>query len=84
MILTRRKNYTGSLRTVWNDEKTVCLGILGTVQGLLDTGIFDRCNAPGDRWAFIPCREGGQPGEAQFYHTREDVLTAARLEEDWR
>lgn len=83
MKLTKRKDYTGSIRTVWNDDKTIRLGILGTVRGLLDAGIFDSCDAPEDRWAFIPFCEDGQPGEAQFYYTRDDVLNAARLEEDF-
>lgn len=76
MKLTKRKDYTGSIRTVWNDAKTVRIGLIGTVRDFLDAGLFDRCDAPDDRWAFIPALEDGQPGEAQFYYTREAALAA--------
>ena len=61
MKLTKRKDYTGSIRTVWNDAKTVRIGLIGTVRDFLDAGLFDRCDAPDDRWAFIPALEDGQP-----------------------
>lgn len=83
MKLTKRKDCTGSIRTVWNDDKSIRLGMLGTVQGFLDAGVFKSCDAPGSYWAFISMREDGGPGVVQFYRTRDDVLTAARLEEDF-
>lgn len=79
MKLTKRKDYNGSIRTAWNDAKTDCIGLIGTVRGFLDAGLFEHCDVPDDRWAFIPRLEDGLPGEAKFYHTREAALAAARL-----
>ena len=79
MKLTKRKDYTGSIRAAWNDAKTVRIGLIGTVRDFLDAGLFEHCDVPDDRWAFIPALEDGQPGEAEFYHTREAALAAARL-----
>ena len=31
MKLTKRKDYTGSIRAAWNDAKTVRIGLIGTV-----------------------------------------------------
>lgn len=72
MRLTKKSNYTGSIRKVWSDNKKVCFGIVGTVGDFLHEGIFEYCDYSPETWAFIPT-----PGTKQnvyFEATREAAL----------
>ena len=69
MKLTKHRGYTGTIRTVWNDDKTARFGMLGNVRDFLDAGILDYCDAPLGYWVYIPCLEGGQPGKLEFHPT---------------
>ena len=72
MKFTKKRDYTGSIRKVWSDDKEVCFGIVGTVGDLLREGIFEYCDYSPEIWAFLPA-----PGAIQkprFGATREAVL----------
>ena len=38
MKLTKHRGYAGSIRTVWNDDRTARFGMVGTVQDFLEAG----------------------------------------------
>lgn len=71
MRLTKKSNYTGSIRKVWSDNKKVCFGIVGTVGDFLQEGIFEYCDYSPETWAFIPTEV---KQKLQFGKTRESVL----------
>ena len=54
MKLTKRRDYTGSIRKVWSDNKEECFGVVGTVGDFLQEGIFEYCDYSPETWAFIP------------------------------
>lgn len=70
MKLTKKRDYTGAIRKVWNDAKSKCYGVIGTVDELLETGILDFCDAPAGTWCFIPV----DAEKAYFADTRDGVL----------
>lgn len=72
MKFMKKRNYEGSLRKVWSDDKEVCFGVVGTVGDLLLEGILEYADYPPETWAFIPA-----PGVIQkpwFGVTREAAL----------
>lgn len=75
---TKHRGYAGSIRTVWNDDRTAHFGMVGTVQDFLEASILDYCDAPGVYWIYIPCLEGGQPGTLEFHQDQDGALAAAR------
>ena len=50
----KRANYEGSIRKVYNDDKTEILGLIGSIDDLLKEGIMDSCEFPKSDWCFIP------------------------------
>lgn len=78
MKMTRKSGYNGSLRKVWNDEKTKCYGVVGTVGDFLAAGILRATDAPSNVWAFI--YNPNTDGRAVFADTKEAVLRVAKLE----
>lgn len=68
MRFTKKKDDTSTVRKVWNDDKSTCFGIVGTVEDLLSIGLFDYCTADKRLWAFVP-RVDVQ--NAQFGDSRE-------------
>lgn len=71
MKITRKKNDTSTIRTIWNDDKTKTLGVVGTIGDLMSAKILTYCDWPDDRWVFIPYLKG----EAKFGKTRDDVIS---------
>jgi len=72
MKFTKKRDYNGSVRKVWSDDKEVCFGVVGTVDDLLQEGIFEYADYSPETWAFIPA-----PGVLQkpwFGKTREAAL----------
>ena len=72
MKFTKKRDYIGSLRKIWSDDKEVCFGVVGTVGDLLREGIFEYADYSPETWAFLPA-----PGVIQklrFGKTREDAL----------
>lgn len=66
------KCYQGTVRKVWNDDRTVCLGVVGTVGDLLREGIFEFCAWSPDTWSFVSAFDPYQG--VRFGRTRESVL----------
>ena len=71
MILTKKKDYAGTIRKVWDDDKTRVLGLLGTVGDLLDEGVLAECDANRDWWAGI---RNDDNLRAVFGRTREELI----------
>ena len=72
MKFMKKRNYEGSLRKVWSDDKEVCFGVVGTVGDLLKEGILESADYSPETWAFIPA-----PGVMQrpwFGATRNAAL----------
>lgn len=72
MRLTKKRDYDGSIRKVWSDDKEVCFGIVGTVGDLLHEGVLEYADYPVESWAYIPA-----PGVIQkprFGKNREEAL----------
>jgi len=74
MKFTKKRDYNGSIRKVWDDNKTVCFGIIGTVSDLLKIGILEYANCSHETWAFIPAPNMHQ--SPHFGETKENVLKA--------
>lgn len=72
MILTKKKNYTGTIRKVWDDDKTRVLGLLGTVADLLSEGVFDECDVNPEWWAGI---HNDDDLRTVFGRTREELIS---------
>lgn len=53
MIFTKKKGDTSTIRKVYNDDKTVCWGLVGMVDDLLVSGILDWSDYPGQLWLFL-------------------------------
>lgn len=72
MKFLKKRDYNGSIRKVWSDDKEVCFGVVGTVGDLLKEGIFEYADYSPETWAFLP-----PPGVIQkpwFGETREAAL----------
>lgn len=54
MRYIKRVDYNGTVRNVWDDNKKVCFGVVGTVNDLLALGFLDSCDYDGDSYCFIP------------------------------
>lgn len=71
MKLMKRKDDTSTIRKVWNDDKTVLYGVIGTVEDFLRNGIFEYCDYPPENWCFIAaypkCKDS-------FRKTKDEVL----------
>lgn len=78
MILKRRKDYTGTVRSVRTDDGAR-LAIIGTVGDLLDEEVFDMCDGRRDLWAVVH-----MDATADFYTSRDAAIDALRREESRR
>ena len=80
MKYTKRKDYDGSIRKVWSNDKEVMFGIVGTVGDFLKEGVLEYCDAAEQTWCFFP--SWGITTKAHFGKTREeaigDITTAQR------
>jgi len=72
MRFTRKRDYAGTIRKVWNDNKTECYGLVGTVEDMLRENILEYCDAPAGTWVFFPKNNAGQ--KAVFADTRDGAL----------
>ena len=55
MKYMKRKGYTGTIRKVIADDNIGVVGIVGLISDLLNEGVFNYIDAPGNMWAFIEC-----------------------------
>lgn len=72
MKFTRKKNAINSIRKVWNDDKTICYGVVGIVEDLLEEGILDWCEYDHNLYLFLAA-----PGIMQQDHfgkTRDEAI----------
>lgn len=75
MKLLKKKNYEGTLRKVVDDEKTRVLGVVGTVDDLLEEKVLDYCDAPRGMWACVRTDY-----KAFFAGNRDDAIIAAGIQ----
>lgn len=55
MRFTKKKDYQGTVRNVWNDDKTELLGTVGTFEDFMKLRIIEKfTNYSGDTWICIP------------------------------
>lgn len=71
MKYTKKKDYDGTIRKVWNDDKSELLGVVGKVGDLLAEGILDECDTSNDKWMCIPRINWNNAG---FGDTREEAI----------
>ncbi len=72
MKFTKKRDYVGTIRKVWNDGKTECYGIVGTVEDMLKEDILEYCDAPVGTWFFFP--KNSLCHKAVFADTRDGAL----------
>ena len=73
MNLTKKKNDAGSIRKVWNNDKTRCYGVVGVIRDLIQSGILEYSDYDNALWCFIPAASG--PGyDAHFGKTCSEAL----------
>lgn len=72
MKLFKKRDYAGSIRKVYSDDKKICFGIVGTVHDLLDEEILEYANYSPETWVFLPAPDTRQ--KLEFGETREAVL----------
>ena len=53
MKLTKKKNDAGSIRKVWNNDKTRCYGVVGVIRDLIQSGILEYSDYNDAIWCFI-------------------------------
>ena len=78
MKYTTRKGYTGTIRKVWNDDKTVVLGVVGEIGDLIKEGIIEsrgRHQYSFDTWMCIPVADFDTG--TGFGATREEAVKNA-------
>lgn len=71
MKFTRKKDDISTIRKVWNDEKTVCYGVVGTIGDFLSSGILTQSTYDRDKWLYLPKES---PDNGQVGNTREEAV----------
>ena len=69
MKYTKKKNYTGTIRTVHSDDRSETLGVIGTVKDMMCANIFAQCDAPGNFWCFLDIS-----GKGRFFRTKSALM----------
>lgn len=46
MKFLKRKGDESTIRKVWNDDKTILYGVIGTVEDMLKVGLLEYCGYP--------------------------------------
>lgn len=77
MKLTKKHDYNGTIRKVWNDDKSTCVGVIGTVGELIDIGVLEFADYDRNGWFFIPAPNTNQ--NFKFGKTREDILAKIKV-----
>lgn len=65
-FLKNKKYEETTIRKVVNDEKTVVIGIVGTVGDMLKIGLLEECDGNPNDWCFL-----SKDGKAKFAPTRQ-------------
>ena len=53
MKFTKKKDDASTIRKVYNDDKTICYGLVGKISDLLKEGVLDWSDYPGHLWLFL-------------------------------
>ena len=72
MKFLKRKGDETTIRTVWNDDKTILYGVVGMVEDMLKVGLLEYCGYPKTVWCFLANPETGLSD--QFAPTREEAV----------
>lgn len=57
MVLTKKKGDNSTLRKIWNDDRSECMGVVGTFEDLLAAGIVEQVTEYSlDTWCCLPLR----------------------------
>lgn len=72
----KKKGYQDTtLRSIMDENKTQCLGIIGTVKDLMHVGILEFCNAKPDIWCCVYPN-----GKAIFTETKLELFVECKFE----
>ena len=71
MRFTKKKDSADTIRKVWDDTKTTCYGIVGTVADLERQNIIYDNTADPSQWLFLPT---DHPDNGKFGTTREEAV----------
>lgn len=71
MKLTKKRNYNGTVREVWNDDKTKYYGVVGTAIDLIKERILTYTDYSPETWFFITKEKYKQ---SKIGKTKESVL----------
>lgn len=71
----KRKGDETTIRKVWNDDKTILYGVVGTVEDMLKVGLLEYCGYPKTVWCFLANPETSLPD--RFAPTREEAVKEA-------
>ena len=79
MKFTTRKDYTGTIRKIWTDDKSKVLGIVGEIGDLLKEGILESYGGQYsfDTWMCIPVADFDTV--TGFGATREEAVRNANF-----
>lgn len=71
MKLTKKKGDESTIRKVYNDDKTICYGVVGKIRDLLKEGILKWSDEPDYLWLFLSF--GGNALD-NYGRTRDEAL----------
>lgn len=72
MKFTRKKDDVSTIRKVWDDEKKVCYGVVGTIGDFLSSGILTQSVYDKEKWLYLPKES---PDKGQVGNTQEEVVS---------
>ena len=72
MKFLKRKGDETTIRKVWNDDKTILHGVVGTVEDMLKVGLLEYCGYPKTVWCFLANPETSLSD--RFAPTREEAV----------
>lgn len=72
MKFLKRKGDETTIRKVWNDDKTILYGVVGTVEDMLKVGLLEYCGYPKTVWCFLANPETSLSD--RFAPTREEAV----------
>lgn len=71
MKFTKKKDDVSTIRKVYNDDKSICYGLVGKINDLLKEGVLDWSDYPGHLWLFLGINSSTPD---RYGKTREEAL----------
>lgn len=71
MKLTKKKSDDSTIRKVYNDDKSICYGLVGKISDLLKEGVLEWSDYPGYLWLFLGINSSTPD---RYGKTREEAL----------